>query len=176
MRTVKLTQPDAWQQMPPMGTLREWITDRGSLTARIVGNFADFNLVRLGQQLVVPLSDERRALGLRRGELAVVREVVLRSGTTPLVFAHTVVNPRDLAGAWRGLSRLGSRPLAEMLFQDPLVSRMPIEYRKLRKGHALLRRGGIRSDAWARRSVFLKYGQPLMVTEVFLPAAFTAAP
>jgi len=144
MRTVKLTQPDAWQQMPPMGTLREWITDRGSLTARIVGNFADFNLVRLGQRLVVPLSDERRALGLRRGELAVVREVVLRSGTTPLVFAHTVVNP--------------------------------IEYRKLRKGHALLRRGGIRSDAWARRSVFLKYGQPLMVTEVFLPAAFTAAP
>ncbi|MCA3020412.1 MAG: chorismate lyase [Rhodocyclaceae bacterium] len=170
MRTIKLTQPDAWQQMPPTGTLRKWITDRGSLTARIVGNFDDFNLVRLGQQLVVPLIDERRALGLRRGELAMVREVVLRSGVTPLVFAHTAVNPRDLADAWRGLSRLGSRPLAEMLFHDPLVSRMPIEYRKLRQGHALLRRGGISSDTWARRSVFLKHGQPLMVTEVFLPS------
>ncbi|MFM7294092.1 MAG: chorismate--pyruvate lyase family protein [Burkholderiales bacterium] len=175
MRTVKLTQPDAWHQMPPAGALRKWITDRGSLTARIIANFADFNLVRLGQRLVVPLNDERRALRLRRGELAVVREVVLRSGVTPLVFAHTVVNPRDLADAWRGLSRLGSRPLAEMLFQDPLVSRMPIEYRKLRQGNALLRRGGINTAAWARRSVFLKNGQPLMVTEVFLPTLFPGA-
>ncbi|MFN5541626.1 MAG: chorismate--pyruvate lyase family protein [Betaproteobacteria bacterium] len=170
MRTVKLTQLDAWQHMPPTGALRKWITDRGSLTARIDGNFADFNLVRLGQQLVVPLSDERRVLGLRRGELAVVREVVLRSGVTPLVFAHTVVNPRDLAGAWRGLSRLGARPLAEMLFHDPLISRLPIEYRKLRKGHGLLQRGGINTAAWARRSVFLKGGLPLLVTEVFLPS------
>ena len=170
MRTVKLTQPDAWQQMPPTGRLRRWITDRGSLTARIVAHFPDFNLVRLGQQLVVPLNDERRALRLRRGELAIVREVALRSGVTPLVFAHTAVNPRDLAGAWRGLSRLGSRPLAEMLFHDPLVSRMPIEYRLLQQGHALLKRGGIDTAAWARRSVFLKRSQPLMVTEVFLPS------
>jgi len=170
VRTVKLTQPDAWQQMPPTGRLRPWITDRNSLTARIIHHFPDFNLVRVGQQLAVPLVDERRILNLRAGQLAVVREVILRSGNKPLVFAHTAVNPRDVSGAWRGLSRLGSRPLAEMLFRDPLVSRMPIEYRKLPRGHALLRAAGINTAAWARRSVFLKRRQPLLVTEVFLPA------
>lgn len=170
MRTVKLTQPDAWHQIPPTGHLRLWITDRDSLTARIIHHFPDFNLVRVGQQLAIPLVDERRALNLRAGEFALVREVILRSGNTPLVFAHTAVNPRDLFGAWRGLSRLGSRPLAEMLFQDPLVSRMPIEYRKLPRNHVLLRAAGVATTAWARRSVFLKRQQPILVTEVFLPA------
>ena len=169
MRTVKLTQPDAWQQIPPTGRLRAWITDRDSLTARIMHHFSDFNLLRVGQRLAVPLIDERRVLNLRASQFALVREVMLRSGNTPLVFAHTAVNPRDLSGAWRGLSRLGSRPLAEMLFHDPLVSRMPIEYRKLPRGHALLRSAGIDATAWARRSVFLKRRQPLLVTEVFLP-------
>ncbi len=170
MRTVKLTQPDAWQQMPPTGAMRPWITDRGSLTARIVAHFPEFNLVRVRQERCVPLADERRALGLRAGELAVVREVVLRTASRPLVFAHTAVNPDALSGAWRGLSRLGARPLAEMLFHDPLVSRMPMEYRKLPRGHALLESAGIRHQAWARRSVFLKHGQPLLVTELFYPA------
>jgi len=170
MRTIKLTQPDAWRQMPPTGPLRAWMTDRGSLTARNVAHFPDFNLVRVGQQLKLPAEDERRALQLRRGELAMVREVFLRTGSIPLVFAHTAVHPRDLVGGWRGLSRLGSRPLAEMLFHDPLVSRMPIEYRQLAPGHALMCAGKLSSSAWARRSVFLKGGRPLMVTEVFLPA------
>lgn len=169
MRTVKLTQPDAWHQIPPTGYLRPWITDRGSLTTRIVRHYADFNLLRVRQQLVVPFTDERRALELRAGELAMVREVILRSATTPLVFAHTAVNPRHLRGAWRGLSQLGARPLAEMLFHDPLVSRMPVEYRKLPRTHALVKAAGIDAVTWARRSVFLKYRQPLLVTELFLP-------
>jgi chorismate--pyruvate lyase len=143
LRTVKLSQLDAWQQMPPVGSMRPWITDRGSLTARIVSHFPDFNLVRVRQERRVPLRDERRALSLRANELAVVREVILRSASTALVFAHTAVNPKSLSGAWRGLSRLGARPLAEMLFHDPLVSRRPMEYRKLPKGHALLVAAGV---------------------------------
>ncbi len=175
MRTVKLTQPDAWRQMPPMGALRPWLTDRGSLTARIIANVDNFNLVRLQQRLATPFNDERRALGLRYGEYAVIREVILRDGATPLVFAHTAANPRDLRGVWRGLSKLGNRPLAEMLFHDPDVSRMAIEYKKLTLSHPLAK--AIASVAllnqqtlWARRSVFLKNNRPLMVTEVFLPS------
>ncbi len=126
----------------------------------------------------MPLADERRALHLRQGEFAIVREVVLRTGETPLVFAHTAVNPLALRGAWRGLSRLGARPLAEMLFHDPLVSRMPMEYRQLGRNHALVRTAGtgLAAPAWARRSVFLKYGQPLLVTEVFFPSILLVPP
>lgn len=174
MRTVKLIQPNAWRQMPPVGPMRPWLTYRGSLTSRIVEHFDRFNLVRLSQHLGRPNRDEHHALDLRSGELAVIREVLLRDGTTPLVFAHTAANPHDLRGAWRGLSRLGARPLAEMLFQDPAVARMPMEYRQLRSTHRLAlsaRQHQLPSgNLWARRSVFLKQGRPLLVTEVFLPA------
>ncbi len=175
MRTIKLSQPDAWRQMPPTGKLRPWVTDRNSLTARIVEHVSHFNLVRLTQHLARPNPDEFRAIGLQDGVLAMVREVLLRDGDTPLVFAHTAVNPRDLRGAWRGLSRLGGRPLAEMLFHDPNVMRMPMEYRRLNGAHplskAVMHHTQLTSlRCWARRSVFLKAGRPLLVTEVFLPA------
>jgi chorismate lyase len=179
MRTIKLSQPDAWRQMPLAGPMRSWLTYRGSLTSRIIEHFAHFNLVRLSQHLGHPNRDEHRALALRRGELAVIREVLLRDGSTPLVFAHTAANPRDLRGAWRGLSRLGSRPLAEMLFQDPTVVRKPMEYRQLRSTHPLAlsvqQRQLPSHNLWARRSVFLKAGRPLLVTEVFLPVIITCS-
>ena len=120
---------------------------------------------------------------MRAGELAVVREVLLRNGNTALVFAHSVLARRDLQGAWRGLSRLGSRPLAEMLFHDPTVSRLPMEYKQIDRRHPLFQRAAsatkmvdanmidtnkIDNALWARRSVFVKRGRPLLVTEVFL--------
>jgi chorismate lyase len=97
----------------------------------------------------------------------------LRDGETPLIFAHSVAAHHDLRGAWRGLSRLGQRPLAEMLFNDPNVTRLPMEYKKIDARHALYRRAKqvVAIDArslWARRSVFWKRGRPLLVTEVFL--------
>ena len=159
--------------MPPTGRLRPWLIDRGSLTARVVAQFDHFNLQRLSQQRATPNTDERRVLGLRHSETAIVREVLLRNAGATLVFAHTVAHPRDLAGAWRGLSRLGARPLAEMLFHDAAVIRMPMEYKKLQASHPLMQRlheviADAPSSAWARRSVFLRHGRPLMVTEVFL--------
>ncbi len=178
MRTVKLTQPDAWRQIPPTGKMRAWLTDRGSLTARLISHGCQFNLLRISQQLIRPHYDERRVLALRAGELAVVREVILRDGDTPLIFAHSAVNPRDLYGAWRGLSRLGARPLADMLFHDPTVTRMPMEYKRLRSPHLFLAPvnkslGPITGECWARRSVFLRDGRPLLVTEVFLSGILT---
>lgn len=155
--------------------MRAWLIDRGSLTARIVTNVENFNLQRIAQHRARPFADEVRALHLKPGECAMVREVVLRDGDTPLVFAHSVVALRDVHSAWRGLSRLGSRPLAEMLFNDPQVSRMPMEYRRLDQRHPLYCRAEeackvLMPQIWARRSVFLKRDRPLMVSEVFVGA------
>ena len=175
MRTLRLLKLDAWRAAPPPHPhpLHAWLTSRGSLTSRIVQHFEDFNLVRLMQRATLPNVDERRELGLREQESAIVREVLLRDGATPLVFAHSVVARRDLRGAWRGLSRLGAQPLAEMLFHDAAVVRLPIEYRKIDRRHPLYRRAQevapfAANAMWARRSVFLKFGRPLLVTEVFL--------
>ena len=175
MRTLRLMRLDAWRAAPPShpDPLRAWLTDRGSLTARIMAHFSQFNLLRVAQKFQRPTRDERRELALREGELAVVREVILRDGDTPLIFAHSVVARRDLRGAWRGLSRLGQRPLAEVLFHDPNVTRLPMEYKKIDARHALYRRAKqvavVDANAlWARRSVFWKRGRLLLVTEVFL--------
>lgn len=177
MRTIKLTRIDAWRDKPPSypHPLRRWLTDRGSLTARIKTHFPAFNLQRLGQSLKVPHPDERRHMDFHAGELAVVREVLLKSGDIPLVFAHSVTARRDVRGVWRGLSRLGARPLAEMLFHDPTVARLPMEYHRIDARHPLFRRAQAvarftAKSLWARRSVFVKQGRPLLVTEVFLPA------
>ncbi len=175
MRTLRLLKLGAWRAAPPAHPhpLHAWLTSRDSLTARIKNRVNSFNLVRLKQLAQLPNIDERRELGLRRGEHAVVREVLLRDSERVLVFAHSIASRRDLRGAWRGLSRLGSRPLAEMLFSDPTVVRLPIEYRKIDARHPLYRRAQqvtslYTTSAWARRSVFLKLGRPLLVTEVFL--------
>ena len=60
-----------------------------------------------------------------------------------------------------------------MLFHDHAVTRLPMEYRKLDARHPLYRRAQEVAPfsaraVWARRSVFLKQGRPLLVTELFL--------
>ncbi|MEQ1518738.1 MAG: chorismate lyase [Usitatibacteraceae bacterium] len=175
MRTLRLLKLDAWRAAPPPHPhpLHAWLTSRGSLTSRIKAHVSNFNLVRLKQLAQLPNRDEQRGLGLRHGELAIVREVLLRDADRVLVFAHSVAARRDVRGVWRGLSRLGTRPLAEMLFHDPTVVRLPMEYRKIDARHPLYRRAQQVAPfdvcaVWARRSVFLKHGRPLLVTEVFL--------
>lgn len=113
-------------------------------------------------------------LGMRSHERALLREVCLMCDGKPVVFAHSVLPRRSLRGAWRGLGRLGRRPLGEALFANPAVVRTPLAYRKLLPGHALYQRAiaVLKSRPpclWARRSVFMLDGVTIMVTEVFLP-------
>jgi chorismate--pyruvate lyase len=180
MRTLKLTRIDAWRMQPPShpSPLHPWLTDRGSLTAKLKAHTNAFALQRIAQSRTVPHRDEVRHLGFRRGETAIVREVLLFGDGLPSVFAHSVAHARDVRGAWRGLSKLGAKPLADMLFNDPLVARLPIEYLKIDSRHPLFRKaeaaaGPIPNSVWCRRSVFIKRGRPLLVTEVFvsLPVA-----
>jgi chorismate--pyruvate lyase len=176
MRTLKLTRLDAWRGKPPPPThdLYPWLTDRGSLSARLAEVFEKFGVRRLSQARRKPHVDERRHLGVRNGEQCIVREVLLLCDGTPRVFAHSVALPSDLTGAWRGLSKLGARPLADMLFGDAAVARHPIEYKQIDHRHPLFRAATralpqLQSTRlWARRSVFMKQGRPLLVTEVFL--------
>lgn len=117
-----------------------------------------------------PLPDEMVLLGLRRGMSAWIREVWLQDGEQPLVFARSVLPRSSLRGAWRGLGRLGARPLGAALFADAHVVRSPLAYRKLHPRHAILGNVLLQKPLWARRSVFMREGRAILVTEVFLPA------
>ena len=63
------------------------------------------------QSLDKACGDELAVMKLRRNELALVREVYLYCGNTPVVFAHSVVARKDLRGAWREFERTG-QPIA----------------------------------------------------------------
>ena len=117
----------------------------------------------------------RRQLGQPAHRLALVREVLLLARGEPVVLAHSIASRRDLSGIWRGLRGLGTRPLAEALFTDPLVKRGPLEFVRLDRRHPLWKQASALTGRdlpflRARRSRFVKHGRPLLVTEVFLPA------
>jgi chorismate--pyruvate lyase len=166
-----------WKRLAPPHTnpWRPWLAWRGSLTRRIVAHSRDFRVQKIQQRLRIPNEDEYRALGRPAHKRALVREVILHANGHPVVLAHSVAARRDLFGVWRSLRGLGNRPLAEALFTDPLVTRRPLEFVRVDFRHPLWKRarqvfGTPFPALWARRSLFMKRGRPLMVTEVFLPA------
>jgi chorismate--pyruvate lyase len=160
--------------------LRDWLTDRNSLTARLVARCGQFRVQRLQQQNAPCLPDEFAALGLPGRATVVERDVLLRCDEVAVVYAHTVLPLSATASQWPRFAALGNKSLGSTLFLDPLVTRGNLQYAQLRTSHPLMRR--IRSlhllpthisRLFARRSLFTRHGSSLLVTEVFLPGLST---
>jgi chorismate--pyruvate lyase len=161
--------------------MRDWLTTPGSLTARLVAHSRAFRVQRLHQAGAICLPDEAHAIGLPRPERVWEREVLLRCDGVPVVFAHTVVPTSSTASDWPLFSALGERSLGSTLFYDPLVTRGPLEFARLRPGHPLTRRAlaalgdmpatleRAATHFHARRCVYRRHQGLLLVTEVFLP-------
>jgi chorismate--pyruvate lyase len=157
------------------GPWRHWLTDRGSLTRRLQLLCPRFRVERLMQCMARPNQDEYALLGLYPGHNALVREVLLKDADQPLVFAHSIIPLAGLRGPWAALSGLGNRPLGAALFSNPRIGRLALEFKRVDRRHSLYR-DAARHVAeppralWARRSLFSLENQPILVTEVFLPA------
>lgn len=156
------------------GVWRRWLSDRGSLTRRLQALCPNLRVQRLRQSVAKPNPDESAVLDLRAGQRALIREVLLICGDTPLVYAHSVIPLAGLRGPWVALSALGNRPLGAALFANPKVRRHPLQYQLLDARHPLYPRATASlaekpARLWMRRSLFSLAGQPLLVTEVFLP-------
>jgi chorismate--pyruvate lyase len=176
LHTVPDTQR-GWLSRPPAlpRSLRHWLCDRGSLTRRLKARCTHFGVTPLATGLARANMDETALLGLSGRQLAYVRDVTLRCDDQVVVFAHSVLTCKSLRGTWNGITHLGSRPLGEALFNNPLIRRQALAYRKLTPRHPLFRRINHHLPQtarclWARRSVFCLAGRPLLVTEVFLPS------
>ncbi len=154
--------------------LWDWLLDASSLTRRLQHACGErFRVQLLEQRWGRPLASERRALGIKRGGRAVIREVRLLCGETPWVFARTVIPVRTLRGPQRRLTRLGTKPLGAALFADPWLCRGEVEVTRIGPGDKLFEHAVGASDAddavWGRRSLFWLRGKPLLVSEFFLP-------
>lgn len=103
--------------------MRDWLSNRDSLTARLQAQCDVFRVQRLFQGRAMVLPDEFRALDLARTEKVTAREVLLRCDERPVVYAHTVLSLRANASQWPLFASLGNRSLGTTLFSDPLVER-----------------------------------------------------
>lgn len=172
---------------PGRHAIRRWQRAPGSLTRQLYVWGGEVRVQRLVQDVLPLLPGEAADLGLAAGTRCLVREVVLHVGDAPVVWARSVAPWSALAGPWKALAGLGQRPLAELLFLDPSVSRTPLRAER----HAFGSRWRHRADlAWqracgrdwpgralaARSSVFERHGQPLRVFEAFVPGISAPVP
>tara|TARA_R110000823_G_scaffold119998_25_gene244676 strand:+ start:991 stop:1623 length:633 start_codon:yes stop_codon:yes gene_type:complete len=151
---------------------RRWLTDDGSLTARLIGlRRGEFRVQRLSQRWDVPLPSERRLLGEAPRQLALVREVALWLGNHPVVFARSVFPVSSLGGSLGHLRRLQNKSLGAILFRHADMQRSPFELANM-PGDCDYLHPDLRQDSpvWGRRSRFDVAGNALLVSEVFLKA------
>ena len=87
-----------------------------------------------------------------------LREIILSGDGVPWLAGRTVVPESTLVGPETMLSQLGNRPLGRYLFSSSTLTRDFIE-----PGNA--------DGLWGRRSRLRLSGKPLLLTELFLPAA-----
>lgn len=176
----KSTIPDAGGWMPGAGragVYRRWLEEQGSLTACIIAACpvdAPFSVRVLRHEDARPCLDECALIGLSAGRCARSRDVVLLSGRTPVVYAHTVVARDHLRRPWHLMDRVGGRALGTVLFTDPCIGRGGLAFARIDGRHPLFRRAVAwtarkPSSLWARRATFSLGGCPMLVTEVFLP-------
>ena len=160
--------------------LAAWLQATGSLTQHLRRHIGPVTVRRLNQGRGLARADEAAALGLAAlpGQRVHVREVLLSCDEQPLVMARSVCESRHLRGPWRALKGLGSRPLAELLFHDREVRRLPLTSTYFAP-HSRL--GRLQAEQWTqatgmvwpaagfwqRRSIFVRRGAALLVAELF---------
>jgi chorismate--pyruvate lyase len=184
IRSQLFTRAPAWfptysrrnRRIPPPA--ESWLFETGSLTQRLCALCGpEFRVRLLRQDWTRPFAEELRALGLRESRRAVVREVLLQWGDSPLVAARSVIPAQTLSGVHRRLARLGTRPLGEILFADPRLEREALELADIDAG--FWRREPADALAppartWGRRSLYTLGQDRLLVAEFFLPSLFAA--
>ncbi|MCE2572386.1 chorismate lyase [Motilimonas eburnea] len=172
-------QPDL-----PVGLL-DWLTDSGSLTARLIANSRDFHVHVIGQAFLCASEQEQQALALSPHYIAtsehLIREVLLCCDGAPWVYARTVIPVSTLTGEEQKLAQLGEQPLGATLFNSPNMTREDLVIAALPEDANIVAAVKAVSELptvglWGRRSLFHLANKPLLVHEIFLPSALAYRP
>ncbi len=147
----------AARQMRRSGSLTAWLAKRGQVSVTVL--FSGWDRAR---------PDEARELGLRLGQRLFAREVCVSCEGVAAILARSVTTVGAAKGTWRGLHRLGRRPLADLLWSNPRIVRDHFEFCRLPAADSLLRAGENRAALPARRSTFRLHGEEIIVLEAFM--------
>jgi chorismate--pyruvate lyase len=104
----------------------------------------------------MPYKCENQLLNSPENKEIIVREVELLGNQKPVVNARSLI---PMTEDTIDILKIGSRPLGEILFDDP----------KIERGHLEV---GSFQNSWARRSTFTIGKTNLLVTEIFLESLY----
>ncbi len=154
---------------------RDWVLDRGSLTQRLIqASHGNFSVRVVRQQWLQPNRDEALLLNCPTKALALIREVELLCYGEVWVVARSIIPYTTLTGTERQLRVLGNRPLGAFLFKSKTMKRGPLQVSKATPERLSMQAGqALRESLWGRRSLFFLHNKPLLVSELFMPAALS---
>lgn len=157
--------------------LQDWLFDPSSMSVKLRAlNNNTLTVKVLTQRWLSPYVDEAKLLGITPRRVALVREVVLYGNEQPYVYGRSVFPAQTISGRRGCLGyKLGQGSLGDLLFTDPTIMRSEFEIAQLPSKHEQYPaiNDFFNSDmttTWGRRSLFFYRQQPLLVTEIFLPA------
>jgi chorismate--pyruvate lyase len=181
---IPFLPPAGWLPVAPpslTSTQKFWLFRPGALTAGL-RQLGRMQLRVLAEYAEGASLDEARAMRLTPGKPVWVREIVMSVDGIDCVVARSLTPLAASRAVWQGMRRLRTRPLADMLYHDRTVRRsrfmcLPLKrgipfYATARDAAASAADSGV---VLARRSVFWRHGQPLLVAEGFLPAFWNVA-
>ena len=145
---------DPKEQIPEY--VSKWLLDSQSLTYKLKDKYSDFKVNVLSQEQNKPYECELKLLGEATNLTIIVREVELLGSQKPVVNARSLI---PLTDDTIDILKIGSRPLGEILFNDP----------EIKRGHLEV---GSFNNSWARRSTFTISKTNLLVTEIFLESLY----
>ncbi|RUM81207.1 MAG: chorismate lyase [Candidatus Thioglobus sp.] len=152
------TQDLTWENLTNTSNVPEsvlgWLDDEQSLTAKLKQKFDDFSVNVLSQIQTTPHNNENEMLDFE-GQ-SVIREVQLLGNHQVVVFARSVI---PVTGDTQAILKIGSKPLGEILFNDPDIKR----------GQLQITHTG---STWGRRSTFTIGTTKLLVSEFFLECLY----
>jgi chorismate--pyruvate lyase len=127
----------------------DWITDKNSLTQRL----RTFTNNQISLHLFYDdwgITDENTEAWIRRTEWRYFDET--------WISATVIIPEQSITEETIELTRIGNRPIGEILFQDSTLTRTDFVFNPLEK------------KIWSRHSVFHYKGKPVSVIENFYPA------
>jgi len=167
-----------WRKTPPPAlsfTQKHWLMRPGALTFALRQQ-GTLELRVLSEQVRSLPREDSYSLGLTAGQAVWVREIAMRLDGVDCVVARSLTPLRASHGVWQGMRRLRTRPLADMLYHDVSIRRSDFEVARLTRHSALFQTVHHKLSTTkvlpllARRSIFWRRGEPLLVAECFLPA------
>ena len=153
--------------------VQSWAYESGSLTQRLRSFYGTGVTVKvLLQRWHTPFLSERRLLKLPEHHYCLIREVLLHINGRPLILARTIIPETTIKTAKSNLSRLGNRPLGEIIFSYPRLERIAMDITlidSLTWTKSAINEVAINQQIWGRRTVYDLAHKQMLVSEFFLP-------